>query len=187
MMDILKERKCFLCEEDTIDFRYINDIKMRMYCHKSCWKEAGGGRRKNFKTAEEWNDYVGKNFGICENYQAISFDGTKRWFKNGKLHRDNDKPAVIWSDGEKNWHKDGPLHRDGDKPAVIQANGAKVWYKNGKCHRDNDKPAGVFHDGAKYWYKNGKLHRDNDKPAVIFHDGVARWYKNGKQYTPKKK
>ena len=30
--------------------------------------------------------------------------GTKRWFKDGKLHRD-DGPAVIWSDDEQYWYK----------------------------------------------------------------------------------
>src|SRR5580704_8843778 len=38
----------------------------------------------------------------------------------------------------------GKLHRINDKPAVIYYNGTKVWYINGKRHRDNDQPAAIF-------------------------------------------
>ena len=30
-----------------------------------------------------------------------------KWFKDGKLHRDNDQPAVILADGTRCWYKDG--------------------------------------------------------------------------------
>ena len=33
--------------------------------------------------------------------------GTTRYFKNGELHRDGDKPAVIWSEGIKEYWKNG--------------------------------------------------------------------------------
>jgi len=36
--------------------------------------------------------------------------GTKSWYnKDGKLHRDNDLPAVIYKDGIKYWFKNGNL------------------------------------------------------------------------------
>jgi hypothetical protein len=53
------------------------------------------------------------------------------WWKNGNMHRDNDKPAVIRFDGTKEWLKNGKRHRDNDKPAILQ-NGFKRWYKNGE-------------------------------------------------------
>ena len=34
-------------------------------------------------------------------------NGTKRWFKNGIIHRDNDLPAYIGSNGTKAWYKNG--------------------------------------------------------------------------------
>ena len=34
-------------------------------------------------------------------------DGTKNWYKEGKLHRDNDQPAIIEANGTKYWCKDG--------------------------------------------------------------------------------
>lgn len=49
----------------------------------------------------------------------IRINMSEEWYKNGKLHRDNDLPAVI--DGvNKKWYKYGKLHRDNDLPAVIK-------------------------------------------------------------------
>ena len=87
-------------------------------------------------------------------YVLINFHGDEVWWKNGKLHGDGDKPAIIFPDGGKKWYKNGVLHRDGDKPAVININGTKVWWKNGKIHRDGGKPAATNSDGRKEWWEN---------------------------------
>jgi hypothetical protein len=34
---------------------------------------------------------------------VIESDGTQHWFQHGKLHRDNDKPAVIEADGRQEY------------------------------------------------------------------------------------
>jgi hypothetical protein len=108
-----------------------------------------------------------------------SLDGSESWYKDGKRHRDNDLPAVIFSNGGQKWYKEGNLHRDNDLPAIIRYNGSQYWYKDGNCHRDNDLPAVIFSDGSQEWYKNGELHRDNDLPAAILSNGSQYWYKNG--------
>ena len=63
-------------------------------------------------------------------------DRDKYWYKNGKRHRENDKPAVEWKNGYKQWWINGELHRENDKPAVESAieyaNGGKEWWINGK-------------------------------------------------------
>jgi antitoxin component YwqK of YwqJK toxin-antitoxin module len=74
----------------------------------------------------------------------IPFSDIFRWYrnvKNGKLHRFGNLPAIKnkRSDGRLEWYQNGKLHRDDDKPAVIFADGTKLWYQNGKLHRDNDK------------------------------------------------
>ena len=56
--------------------------------------------------------------------------GTKRWFKDDVLHRD-DGPAVIYTNGDQCWYKEGKLHRD-DGPAVICTSGTHYWYKYDK-------------------------------------------------------
>jgi len=107
-------------------------------------------------------------------------NGVQKWYKNGKQHRDNDMPAVISKDGNQYWFKNDKQHRDNDLPAVIYSNGRKEWHQNGKLHRDNDLPALIFDDGALYWFKDGRYHRDNDLPAIILPDGTQEWWKNGK-------
>ena len=80
-------------------------------------------------------------------------DGTKYWFLNDKLHRE-DGPAMEYADGTKYWHINGELHRE-DGPAVEYADGTKRWYLKGNLHRE-DGPAIERANGTKYWYLNGK-------------------------------
>ena len=66
-----------------------------------------------------------------EGYCVVDLQATKKWYKNGELHRDNDKPAIIWSNGQKEWYKNGKRHRDGDKPAVINPDdNIEIYYSN---------------------------------------------------------
>ena len=57
-------------------------------------------------------------------------NGTKEWFLNGKLHRE-DGPAYEGTNGTKYWYLNGKRHRE-DGPAYEGANGSKWWYLNGK-------------------------------------------------------
>ena len=47
----------------------------------------------------------------------INTGGTKRWYLNRKLHRE-DGPAIEFTDGSKLWYKHGEYHRV-DGPAEI--------------------------------------------------------------------
>ena len=153
------------------------------------------------KTEEENEHLVkdildGKTYG---NGQLHSFDeqpavidhddGTKYWYKNGKLHRDNG-PAKIWSNGDEQWWQNGLLHRDNDLPAVNNTDGTQKWYQNGELHRGSsrvgdstdagvDLPAVIEADGTQKYYQNGELHRDNDLPAVVYINGTRKYYRNG--------
>ena len=60
----------------------------------------------------------------------VKADGTKKWYLNGKLHRE-DGPAVEYADGDKYWYFNGNPHRE-DGPAREFANGNKYWYINGE-------------------------------------------------------
>jgi hypothetical protein len=57
-------------------------------------------------------------------------NGTKHWFLNNKLHRE-DGPAIVWPNGEKQWWLNGELHRE-DGPAIVYPGGGKHWWLNGK-------------------------------------------------------
>ena len=67
------------------------------------------------------------------------------------------------------------IHRCDDKPAIIKSDGTQMWWQNNKIHRDNDEPAIIKASGAKEWWLNGKLHRDN-KPAVTIHQELKNGY-----------
>jgi hypothetical protein len=75
-------------------------------------------------------------YSITEMREA---DGTRYWYKEGKLHRGGDKPAVKDADGYRAWYKDGKLHRDGDRPAVKYPNGTREWYKDGVKYTPKSK------------------------------------------------
>jgi hypothetical protein len=60
----------------------------------------------------------------------IEQDGTKMWYLNGELHRE-DGPAVEYPDGTKHWFLNGEYHCE-DGPAFEYADGTKMWYLNGK-------------------------------------------------------
>jgi hypothetical protein len=87
--------------------------------------------------------------------------------------------------GTQFWYKNGVIHRDNDKPAIINSDGAQYWYQNGRIHRNNNLPAIILPSGSQHWYQNGKAHRDNDLPAIIFSNGDQHWYQNGFRYKPK--
>jgi hypothetical protein len=59
---------------------------------------------------------------------TIDENGDKRWYFNGKLHRE-DGPAIEWADGDRYWYIHGNRHRE-DGPAIEYANGDKSWYIN---------------------------------------------------------
>lgn len=111
-------------------------------------------------------------------------EDNKEWLLNGKLHRDDDLPALECANGDKLWYRNGKLHREGDRPAIEHANGNKWWYHNGELHRDNDLPAFTnIEDGTKYWYRYGNHHRDGMHPAIMYLHGRCVWYKRGMHYT----
>ena len=78
------------------------------------------------------------------------------------------EPAVQWADGTKAWYRNGQLHRD-DGPAIEHRNVHKEWYRNGQRQRD-DGPAVEYADGIKSWYRNGQQHCD-DGPALEYAGG----------------
>ena len=124
-------------------------------------------------TGEELNDMLTGNVTIT--------DGSQRWYKQGRRHRDWDRPARIGADGSQWWFMEGELHRDQDQPAIIKTSGYQAWYSGGKRHRDGDLPAVIEADGTQHWYRWDQRHRNRDRPAIIWSDGYQLWYRNGVQ------
>lgn len=93
----------------------------------------------------------------------------------GLRHSFYDEPAYISHYHRHEWYKNNKLHRDNDLPAVIEKGYSSQWYQNGKWHRANDKSAVVFNTGAQHWFKNGLKHRDNGMPACITTEYEDLW------------
>lgn len=92
---------------------------------------------------------------------------------NGKLHSENDAPAVIYADGTQWWYREGKIHRDGG-PAVRLANGVEEWWQDNQRHRDG-APAVIYPAtpvvaaslrGVKQWWTRGKLVKEEIPPQV---------------------
>ena len=86
----------------------------------------------------------------------------------------------VYDDGEKRWFLNGKRHRE-DGPAIECANGSKRWFINDKLHRE-DGPAVEYHCNTKSWYLNGKRHRE-DGPAIERPDGDNEWYLNNDELS----
>ena len=91
-------------------------------------------------------------------------DGTKKWYLNDKLHR-QDGPAIEWANGGKKWYLNNEFHRE-DGPAVEWANGDKEWYFKGKRHRQ-DGPAVEGTTGYKEWWLNGERLTEKEWRAKV--------------------
>ncbi len=151
---------------------------------------------------DNWYFYVdGILHSIDDKPSQILFDGTQKWFRNGKLYRASldenglTLPAYIGANGIQKWFVNDKLHRiDKDKngyilPAFVHINGEERWYWYGKIHRickdDYGKvlPA-IEGNNYKEWYTFGKRNRtcvdENNlvMPAIIFPDNRS-WYKDG--------
>ena len=61
---------------------------------------------------------------------GVYYDGTKAWYLNGELHRE-DGPAIEGASGYKAWYLNGERHRE-EGPAIEWASGSKWWYLRGE-------------------------------------------------------
>ncbi len=56
---------------------------------------------------------------------------------SGKLHRENDQPAIVRSDGSVEYYLDGKRHRNifdsegNRKPAIVRSDGSTEYWVNG--------------------------------------------------------
>lgn len=84
----------------------------------------------------------------------ISENGNISYFKNNKLHRDNDLPSIISNNGDMRWYKDNKIHRE-NKPAFSSSCGTiLLWYRNGGYCNDNNNPN--INGGYITWHKTNR-------------------------------
>lgn len=89
--------------------------------------------QKNKKTGE--TEILNENIWLSHSFNdepALTINNIAFWRHFGTIHRDNDKPAIVWSNGYKQeWFVNGKKHR-WLKPAIIyKDNPLKLYYLNG--------------------------------------------------------
>jgi len=78
------------------------------------------------------------------------------------LHSFDDEPAMIFTNsGTKYWYKDGLLHRDNHKPAIIWSSGTYKYYKNGKEYWFINNEEYYSYEEVKEKFKNNILDLPN--------------------------
>lgn len=104
--------------------------------------------------------------------------GWCEWYQDGLLHREEDLPAKIEFDGSLRWFRQGKLHRL-EGPAIITPKGRHYWYQDGNPYREDDLPTITVPPSAKYWTnKKGEHHRLTG-PAIIDNDGTEEYCLDG--------
>ena len=109
---------------------------------------------------------------------------------NMKFHSYNDEPAIVRFFPEDNmlkfsWCKNGKTHRDNDKPAIITIDSRGTSYAyhiDGNPHRDNGMPA-IVEPACKTWLVKGVLHNTEGFASLSFFldfpdikpEGVQSW------------
>ncbi|RTK95519.1 MAG: hypothetical protein EKK64_06770 [Neisseriaceae bacterium] len=156
-------------------------------------------KRKNFKDVvydvkdRIWikDNYVhrDKDLPAVEN-----FCGTKHWYLYGRRHRDNNKPAVVFSYNKLSSHQKEHFFIHGKKYIINQKDGFKefLFIPSSKfsttnqdeaiLHSINGMPSVVFDNGTKEWYFDGKLHREKDKPAIEYSNGDKEYWFHGARH-----
>ena len=94
-------------------------------------------------------------FKMIKNGIIESKNGTKHWYVNNKLHRE-DGPAIERSDGTKHWFLNGKLHRK-DGPAVEYNSNMNVWFSNLGPYTES-APSLEWESGNKMWFLSGFKH-----------------------------
>lgn len=113
---------------------------------------------------------------------SVIENGVLFWYYEGKIHRDKDKPAILFPDGSAFYYTRGLLK------SVRYANGLKLRFtKKHNYHRTEH--CLELPDGTIAW-KNcrGELHRERDsqgnpRPAVVYKDGRMRYFSDGSEFT----
>jgi len=95
---------------------------------------------------------------VIKEYQNVIYTGYLS-DKKGKFiyHSFDDEPALIYKDGTKFWYKDGKLHRDNQNPAVIYPVGV---YPDSVY--PDDSYYEFFKNDERYWFINDTEYRYNE-------------------------
>jgi hypothetical protein len=171
---------CRFLSEKTLDNNYVSDLKRKFLLCSTISQDIIYNRMYRYK----YND----KFHVTDEqkYKIVYY------LPNGNLHTFDD-PCIAISWNRRNllhiWFKDNKIHRDNDLPAVIHdMNGStSIWnmcsIKTEEVFKDILQyfPGFYILDYIHMWFKNGLPHRDNDLPAIIRKE-YMEWRRHGLLY-----
>lgn len=163
------------------------EYEIGSFRYEYVWRNLEGNYHRDYdRPAIVYDDYSGVKGSwyydnLIEQYlmgtTVDNHKGELYWVQNGKLHRFNDKPAVMLiSYVTMKWYQHGTLYRSNDKPSIIDFD-RKIWCTNGVIHRENDKPAIKYSNNTKEYWQNGKMWRKDGLPTVthLFGEVKEEW------------
>ena len=172
------------CDMDPCQY-FLNGIEYnKEEFYKKIMNKKNPAVKEKVYTVEEFNRLPINERTGCLKHSS----GDKRWFKEGKLHREGG-PAIEFVDGEKRWFKEGKLHRE-DGPAIEWADGYKeFWlkdvsyssekgFKQALAKLNKNKP--VIKENVYTVEEFFKLPVNKRTGCVKYSNGDKRWLKRGK-------
>jgi hypothetical protein len=76
---------------------------------------------------------------------------------NNEIHRELDKPAIIWLDGHSEWFLNGKRNRNNDLPSVISKSLGKIWFIDNEINRLNLQPSFITKLNNLFYITNNKV------------------------------
>lgn len=89
------------------------------------------------KTHELYISQIRDHFTI-KSVEEYCGEETITYKLNKKLHREIDKPSVIFKDGTKMWYLHGEIHRQSEEQPAYESESIKAWYNRGKYIKCNE-------------------------------------------------
>lgn len=180
--------------EKSVEFRkekelYDDDISR--FVHNKAGVDEKPDRVSHYNEFGKLHDHPDGTAAVVADRYA---ETTHIHYKNGMMHRDDDKPALSTFDHtrgkvtEEVWMKNGMTHREGDKPAVITSTGnrtVKIYSKYGMQHRETSLGPAESSETHYRYQMNGELHRPvSEGPASHNKDGDFAYMEYGSAKRP---
>jgi hypothetical protein len=146
-------------------FHFCKELKdvFQYYSYAVYCRVVGSG-----KVHTEEDKTVAETIHIVELLQGrFESGGHVFYFDKGRLHRDEDLPAMELAGGSKIFCQNGVRHRDYNLPAEVWADGTRCYFQHGVYHRGGILPAVEFANGEKIFYKKGELIRHKNQYRCI--------------------
>jgi len=137
----------------------------------SWWRPTATKTQAKTKPAAKIKTKAKLAFG--QSVRKVTDAGVIEWrLPDGRLHRVGGA-ARIYRDGSKEYWQNGVLHRE-NGPAIDTPR-KKIWFWEGRKHRD-DGPAVEYANGSEEFYHHGARHR-GDGPAIQRANGNAQYWR----------